>query len=878
VVSENASSFIPLAPLAISFETMAALASRMSDGICLLNGAGLIRYANPALRALLGRSEAELLDKRIDEFRDDAPNASDATVEPWSISQRVSIARWRRADGGVFEARCALEPLVEGAEHGASLLLMTPTAALARGDNVSDDASVVEDTRTETPDREAVQTERAARRWVEVIEAVADVTLARLPVSDLIEAMLNRIRPALGLENAAVLLFNEAGDALEAPVAAGAGREFASEVRLPADDPLISDALASREPVVINNAGAVLRDSGFFPEPLFSAMSVHSMVLTPLIVEDQVIGLFYLGAGAPDHFTVDDIRLARVAGARVALAVDGARSRAAAAAARRRLMVLAEAGATLVGPLDPQVIATRLVERIAPSYADACALYLVQDDGMAHKVAVSAPTLDDGLAGPAYAAVMLALERLPEEAPGLEIAPDTGADQSGRGKSGVARLESAVITPITVESHGHPVGVMLLIEGTGRTLASEDLTLVSGLAMRAAIGMEIARLYAELEQALKRVSETAVQLDTVFDSTDAAIFLTDAAGRYLRINAYGARMLGMEETTRTDGVPTRKRERVTFELRDEQGRPVPRDEDPLHAARMRNAAVERRVIIHRFDSGQDIPALARCAPLRDGRGRVTGVVGVVMDITGIHEIERQKDEFLGIVSHELKTPLTTLKILAQMLTRRMRASGVLRELEQAERMSTAITRMERLIGDLLDVSRIHEGKLALTITVCDLGAICRDAAREQEIISQRPITLSLPDRESLPIHADVERLRQVVINLLSNALKYSPTNAPVILRARESGANYLVSVEDQGPGLTLAEQRRLFERFYRAPSVRVQSGSGVGLGLGLFISREIVNAHDGEIWVEGEPGSGSVFTFSIPRAGHGDAEDIENGE
>ena len=381
--------------------------------------------------------------------------------------------------------------------------------------------------------------------------------------------------------------------------------------------------------------------------------------------------------------------------------------------------------------------------------------------------------------------------------------------------------------------------------------------------------MEIARLYADLEQALRRVSESAIQLDTIFDSTDAGIYVTDASGHFLRINTYGLHMLGLSETS---AIPTRKQQRSAYELRDERGIFIQPEDEPLSIARTRNEAVERRVNVHRFDSGLDIPALARCTPMRDGRGQVIGAVGVLMDITGINEIERQKDEFLGIVSHELKTPLTTLKILSQMLARRMRASNEQRAQEQAERMTTAIVRMERLINDLLDVSRIQEGKLTLTLTVCDLGAICRDAVSEQEITSQRPIHISLPDRESLPVHADIERLRQVVVNLLSNALKYSPSNMPVSLRVREAGEQYLVSVEDHGPGLPPDERRRLFQRFYRAPGVQVQSGSGVGLGLGLFISREIVRNHGGDIWVESEVGHGSVFTFSIPRANHSDIE------
>ncbi len=867
---EDGVDHVPLATQTIRLDALAALAGRMSDGVCLLSADGHIQFANTALRAMLGRSKAELLGARLDEFRQDMPEVPDtgqdvggADHAQWVINERVTVCQWRRGDGGVFAARCAMEPLAIEGEPSVSVLLMTPVAYPESGEKRGKEA------------RQAEQAERvAARRWVEVIEAIADVTLSPLSPNDMIEAMLNRILPALDLENAAVLLLNDAGDALETRVIAGVGREFVSMIRVPLDGKVVSGVIHSREPLVVNGAGELMRESGLFPEPLLASMSVRSMLLTPLIVEDQVTGLLYLGARELDHFTIDDVRLARVAGSRVALAVEGARAHEAEALAReevtrsqRRLVLLAEAIEALVGPLDPGEIARRLVSFIAPAFVSACALYLVEDDGVIRRTAMSGP--DATVAGPGEpdAETARALARLPleiENFEAIQVSEQAGDHPASADDMGASRR-------VLVEAHGHPQGALYLIEGMGRRIAQEDLTLIHGLARRAAVGMEIARLYAELEQALKRVSESAIQLDTIFDSTDAGIYVTDASGHFTRINTYGSRMLGLSDQ---GSLPARNRMRALFELRDDRGNSIPPEEEPIYIARVRNMPVERRVIIHHFDTGDDIPALARCTPMRDGRGQVIGAVGVLMDITGIHELERQKDEFLGIVSHELKTPLTTLKILSQMLARRMHASNEPRAQEQAERMTTAIVRMERLINDLLDVSRIQEGRLAMTLTVCDLGAICRDAVREQEITSQRPIHLSLPDSESLPVHADIERLRQVVVNLLSNALKYSPANMPVSLRVREVGGKYLVSVEDHGPGLPLNEQRRLFQRFYRAPSVHVQSGSGVGLGLGLFISREIVLNHGGDIWVESEPGHGCVFTFSVPRAGN-DARDAE---
>ena len=854
---------MPLSSQLIDLDSLAALASQMSDGVCLLSADGHIQYANVALRAMLGLAEPEILGRRIGEFRQiikTLPDGAHGEVRaaPWAVSERVTVCEWRRGDGGVFEARCVLTPLADRGERGGSILLITPIARVESGAERSENV------------HQAQREERALLgRWVEVIEAVTDVTLSRLPPTDMIEAMLKRIQPALDLENAAVFLINDEGSALVARVVVGAGCNFGRALQMPLREKIISGVMRSRKPVVVNGASELMQESGLFPESLLESMIVHSMLLAPLIVEERTIGLLYLGAREPDHFTDDDIRLARLAGSRLALAVVGARMREEAARSQWRMMTLAEASETLVGPLNHEQIAERLVSLVAPALTDACALYLVEEDGAIRQAAVSGLAAEGA---PTQEAVAQALQLMPQELERFDQAPDELAPEmkKGRRKSGSPQVEPVTVTWVPVEAHRHVVGALYLIGRAGRRLAPEDLTLIQELASRAAIGMEIARLYADLEQALRRVSESAIQLDTIFDSTDAGIYVANAAGHFTRINTYGARMLGLSETM---SHPARDKARAVYELRDERGNLIPPEEEPLFIARSRNVPVEQRVIIHRFDTGADIPTLARCTPMRNGQGEVIGAVCALMDITGINELERQKDEFLGIVSHELKTPLTTLKILSQMLARRMRASDEPRAQEQAERMTTAIIRMERLINDLLDVTRIQEGKMTLTLAVCDLGAICRDALREQEIINQRPIHLSLPDRESLPIHADTERLRQVVVNLLSNALKYSPANMPVTLRVREAGGQYLVSVEDHGPGLPPDERRRLFHRFYRAPSVQVQSGSGVGLGLGLFISREIVLNHGGKIWVESEPGHGSVFTFSIPRAGRSDGED-----
>jgi signal transduction histidine kinase len=184
-----------------------------------------------------------------------------------------------------------------------------------------------------------------------------------------------------------------------------------------------------------------------------------------------------------------------------------------------------------------------------------------------------------------------------------------------------------------------------------------------------------------------------------------------------------------------------------------------------------------------------------------------------------------------------------------------------------ERTDRQMKRLERLIADLLDVSRIAAGKLEMRPARCDLCDIVREAVEEQQAAwPARAITLDLPRHGPLAVEADADRIGQVVTNYLTNALKYSDGNEPVAVAVRVRGANARVAVRDHGPGLTRAQREHLWEEFYRVPEITARSGSGVGLGLGLYLCRTIVERHGGQVGLETHPGDGSAFWFTLPLA------------
>ncbi len=242
------------------------------------------------------------------------------------------------------------------------------------------------------------------------------------------------------------------------------------------------------------------------------------------------------------------------------------------------------------------------------------------------------------------------------------------------------------------------------------------------------------------------------------------------------------------------------------------------------------------------------------------------------------ETNRRMDEFLGIAGHELRTPLTSITATVQMSERQVgrlaqaaRANGdaqagvAERSQELLARTDRQLKRLNRLVTDLLDVSRISAGHLEMRIEPADLCEVVRDAVEAQRAgWPERRITLDLPRHGPLEVSIDADRIGQVVDNYLTNALKYSADHAPVAVRLRLRDGVARVEVRDRGPGLSTEQLPHIWERFHRVPGIPQRSGSGVGLGLGLYISREIIERHGGAVGVESTPGEGSTFWFTLP--------------
>ncbi len=420
------------------------------------------------------------------------------------------------------------------------------------------------------------------------------------------------------------------------------------------------------------------------------------------------------------------------------------------------------------------------------------------------------------------------------------------------------------------------IAVSLIAGQTGRAHRRAEQ-----LARHAEAARQHAEQLARLLRDAHAVSEQERQrLQQVLDVLPTGIMITDLEGRLLQMNRAMRLLRDLEvppvgESIRTLGKGWRPVASAS----------VPAQEGALtRALRAGEVSAGEEVALETVD-GRHKTILHSAAPIRDETGAIVGGVVADVDITERKQLEealrvanQQMDAFLAIASHELKTPLASLLLGLQLAQRRLgrlstreysAAAELISKLEPLnetlERSVHQTIRLEGLVNDLLDVSRIQAGKLELRKELADLVTIVREAVEEQrELAPGRAIRLELPATPLPPLFMDPARIGQVITNYLTNALKYSAEDCSVDVGLRLEGPLVRVWVRDRGPGIPAEEQERVWERFHRVRGMEVRSGTGVGLGLGLHISRAMIEEHHGRVGLESTPGEGTTFWFTLP--------------
>ena len=432
-----------------------------------------------------------------------------------------------------------------------------------------------------------------------------------------------------------------------------------------------------------------------------------------------------------------------------------------------------------------------------------------------------------------------------------------------------AGVDGGLIIPLLVGDRAIGLAVLAFFaDPDGVTL--EQAELAAGLGRYLASAISNARNWDRWGVAQRHLLTVIDQLPqgvVVVDAADGSLLVANrAAGALWGTEFHGSAdtddVTALGDAVQDQGAAQLTASRMT--VHGANGDPFPEGETPMgQTLRLGERRLGEPLTVVRSD-GTTVRVIGNHVPILAADGRILSAVGVFQDIEQLREVDRAKDEFLSVVAHELRNPLTSLRGNMQLLQRRLGRMGDATQADDLTRLDGLIAQTDRinhLVGRLLDVSRADFDRITLECDRCDGAVIVAQAvetARGQATTAHILVAV-LPDE--LPVVWDHVRIAQVLDNLLSNALKYAlPGEIRVSLRAVEEG-QVEITVMDEGPGMSDAVRARVFERYYRAAG---NSSGPDGLGIGLYISSRIAAAHHGRISVADAPGGGSVFTVRLP--------------
>jgi signal transduction histidine kinase len=430
--------------------------------------------------------------------------------------------------------------------------------------------------------------------------------------------------------------------------------------------------------------------------------------------------------------------------------------------------------------------------------------------------------------------------------------------------SAAAGIALRQVVALPMSAGDETVGAIFVFRRWGSRFSANDRQMLASFANQAAIAVHNAQLY-------EQVSREKRRLDAIIEYSADGVMILDASHR---IQVFNRALAALTGWTAADAVGREHEEVIRWAHIDTGVDLVTAEAGgwPLthHWAQYRpgSAASDKPQTLYvegdlRRRDGSTVSVGITYAPLIARDGRLVNIIVDVHDITRFREAEELKSTFISVISHELKTPVSLIKGYAGTL-RREDASWD----KQTVRESLAVIeeesdRLNELIDNLLDASRLQAGALTLSFGDVVLEALCRSVVGKfRSQAEKHQFVIEFPPHFPA-VRGDEARLEQVLSNLLTNAIKYSPSGGVIRATGRVLPDEVVVTVSDQGIGIAPAEQTRVFDAFYRvddAPTRRTQ-----GTGLGLYLAKAVVEAHGGHIWVESDPGRGAAFSFSLPR-------------
>lgn len=407
-------------------------------------------------------------------------------------------------------------------------------------------------------------------------------------------------------------------------------------------------------------------------------------------------------------------------------------------------------------------------------------------------------------------------------------------------------VKSFLSVPV-VSPKGEPIGGLFFGHPKPGMFDSSLIPLIEGIASQSAIAIENARLFTEKELSesnFRMLAESIPQIVALLNSNGELEYLNKRWYDYTGLTFEDARIGKARELVHPDDRPG------LFKERD--------------AAIKEGRKFEYEFRFKKHDGAYKWH-LTRTVPILDYDNNIVKWVSATTDIDDRKKSEEKKDEFMGIASHELKTPLTSIKAYMQLIQRSTRESNNTKLAEYVNRANDNIDKLSGIISDLLDVSKIQAGKLVMNMGIFNFKDLLEEVAEGMQYTSysHEIISEKIPD---IHVYADRLRIEQVMVNFISNAIKYSPDCRTITLKTETHDDMLTFSVQDCGIGISKENMKYIFDKYFR---VHNSTEEFSGVGIGLYISSEIIKRHKGKMWVESEEGQGSTFYFQIPTNSSG---------
>ena len=615
---------------------------------------------------------------------------------------------------------------------------------------------------------------------------------------------------------------------------------FPLEAKVP-----MSDVIRTGEPLFLTSVQE--RNKRY---PMFSdrGQQNHALVVVPLAVEGRVFGAMSLSFDRELEFEPERREMKLTLARQAAQALARSRLYAAEQTLRERMTFLAEASELLASSLDYNHTLKQVAQLSVPGLADWCAIDMVGPNGEIERLGVAhedpakvrwAYELQDRYPpdpdAPTGVPQVLRTGK-PEFFPELpqELLDEAiGDDEELRRIIDELGLKSTICVPLVARNR--TLGALTLIAAeTHPPYTEADLALAVELARRAAVAVDNARLYREAE----RGADAARALAYVADG----VALIDTSGSVLHWNPAAASITGVAEEEALG--------RQVSEV-------VPAwDALTSHVPLVPPGGDARPVTVPIVLGGRERWVSVSGVDFGDG------TVYALQDVTEEHALEKTRSDFVATASHELRTPLAAV----YGAVRTLRRDDV--ELTDADRaqflemIESEATRLAKIVDQILLAGQLDADAVEFELVECDLEEVAAGVIDSAALHLPESISLDLSVDGAAPIRCDENKLRQVLVNLVDNAVKYSPEGGRVELRVRSENGSCLIEVADEGLGIPADERERIFEKFYRLDPQQTQ-GVG-GSGLGLYICRELVERMNGRLRVESEPGKGSRFTVELP--------------